>query len=150
MARRALGRFERDRTRAELAEFAGLIHLRFLRWYTRLLEREGEPRIAEETTSGGWAVLSATISRADRFRPERHLLYRLHRADSDRWLVYDVEFNGVSRLRTFHREFDRIILNEGYRELVDRIHADLRLDRGARTDPGQGRDRGPRRCGGAQ
>ncbi len=132
IARRALGHYHRDRTHGELAEFTGLMALRFQQWYAGMLGRITELRIGTGTVDGDWATLRARIARSGSGR-ERDLIYRLHRTPGGPWLVYDVENNGRSRLRAFHGEFDRIILNEGYRELVDRIRRDV--DRDAGTQP---------------
>ncbi len=132
IARRALGRHHRDRTAGELAEFTKLIALRFQQRYAGMLGRIAELRIVTGTAEGDWAILPARISSSGSGR-ERGLTYRLHRTSGGRWLVYDVESNGRSRLRALHAEFDRIILNEGYRELVDRIRKDV--DQDARTQP---------------
>ena len=132
IARRALGRYHRDRTEGELAEFTELIGLRFQQWYAGVLARLAELRIGAGTIDGDWGIVPARISRSGSGR-ERGLIYRLHRTPGRRWLVYDVEINGRSRLRGFHGDFDRIILNEGYRELIDRVHKDV--DRDARTQP---------------
>jgi MlaC protein len=129
LARRALGRYHRDRTEAELAQFTDLFGLRFQQWYTGALGRIRDLRIVAGTTDGDWAVLPARTS-----RPGRDLVYRLHRADGRRWLVYDVEVNGRSRLGLFHVEYDRIILDEGYRALVARLREEV--DREARSPLG--------------
>jgi phospholipid transport system substrate-binding protein len=130
LARRALGRYHRDRTPAELAEFTELFALHFQQWYAGVLgKRRDKPRLGAETIDGDWAVLSATISRAGQDRlsgQDRHMVYRLHRVKGDRWLVYDVEINGRGHLRVFYDEFDRIIITDGYRALVDRLRTDVR------------------------
>ena len=119
IARRALGRHWRDRSEADVAEFGELIVRRMLGWYAGLLKREGTPTFGEGTAIDGWAMLSATAPQRG-----RKLVYRLRRTDGGPWRVYDVETNGRSRVRAYYTEFDRIILNEGYRVLVGRLQAD--------------------------
>ena len=129
LARRALGRYHRDRTEAELAEFTDLFGRRFQQWYAGALGRIRDPQIGAGTIDGSWAVLPARTS-----RPGRDLVYHLHHAEGRRWLVYDVQVNGRSRLGLFNAEYDRIILNEGYRALVDRLRAEV--EREARSPLG--------------
>jgi ABC-type transporter MlaC component len=133
IARRALGRHHRDRTAGERAEFAGLMAAHFVEWYAGVLGRN--PRLQLEATSidGAWAVVRASVARPGR---DLEMAYRLHRGAGDRWLLYDLETNGRSRLHSLYGEFDRVILNEGYRELVDRVRADLaaRRDRARSAD----------------
>lgn len=132
IALRALGRYRRDRTAGERAEFARLIALRLQQWYAGILRRIAELRIGTGTVDGNWATLPARSSSLEP-RRERELTYRLHRTPEG-WLLYDVETNGRSRLHAFYRDFDRIILNEGYRELIDRVRREVG-DRDARTQP---------------
>jgi ABC-type transporter MlaC component len=130
LARRALGRHDRDRTKAERADFTERFALHFQQWYAGVLgKRRDKPLLGAETIDGNWAILRATISRAGQDRlagQDRHMVYRLHRVDGDRWLVYDVEMNGRGHLRVFHDEFDRIIITDGYRALVDRLRTEVR------------------------
>jgi ABC-type transporter MlaC component len=133
IARRALGRHDRDRTAGERAEFAPLMAAHFVEWYAGVLGRN--PRLQLETTSidGAWAVVRASAPRQGR---DLEMAFRLRRGAGDRWLLYDVETNGRSRLHSLYGEFDRVILNEGYRELVDRVGVDLaaRRDRARPAD----------------
>ena len=127
VGRRALGRHWHDRSQAERAEFGDLVVRRLLGWYGGLLERDGAPTLERATVRGQWAIVPATARQR-----QQKLLYRLHSEAGGPWRVYDVETNGRSRIRAYYTEFDRIIVNDGYRALVSRLRAELDADRGAR------------------
>jgi ABC-type transporter MlaC component len=127
MARRALGRHWRDRSELERGRFTRRFASLFGRWYRGLCERQGQPHLGRPVAEGAWAHVPAVIMREGR---RVSLVYRLHERrlspEEARWLVYDVDVNGRSRLRAFYAEFDRIILNEGYADLVGRLDASAR------------------------
>jgi hypothetical protein len=142
IGRRALGRHAHDLNRAEVAEFGELVARRLLRWYAGVLDRErsapgsaasADPIFGTATAIGSWAAVSA-ITPGRR----RTFVYHLRWTDDGPWRLYDIEANGRSRIRAYYTEFDRIILNEGYRVLARRLRTEVdetrRADNGARTD----------------
>lgn len=129
IARRALGRHWRDRTAAEREQLVTLLRGHFVTWYSRLCERREFVQFGTATVDGDRAVLSARSIREGR---DVSILYRLQSPDGKRWLVYDVEVAGRSHVRALHAEFDRILLNEGYGELIPRLAAEQEAARPAK------------------
>jgi len=130
ITRRVLGRHWRDRTEAERAELVDLLRGHVLTWYTRLCQRQDFVQFDPVVRDGDRAVFSASAIR------EGHkvsVVYRLRSSDMKHWLVYDVEVAGRSHTRMLYFEFDRILLNEGYAELVARLTAEQDQRKAART-----------------
>jgi phospholipid transport system substrate-binding protein len=130
MARRALGRHWRDRTEAERAQLVELLQGHVLTWYSRFCERRDFVQLGTAVVDGDRAVLSATAIREGRAVA---IVYRLQSPDAKRWLVYDVEIAGRSHVRALYAELDRILLNEGYRDLVARLSAERETPRTAKS-----------------
>jgi phospholipid transport system substrate-binding protein len=118
IARRALGRHWRDRTEADRGELVALLRGHFLGWYSRLCQRQDLLHFQAPVVDGDRAVLPARAIREGR---AVSIVYRLQLSDTARWLVYDVEVAGRSHARTLYAELDRILLNEGYRDVVARL-----------------------------
>jgi ABC-type transporter MlaC component len=130
MARRALGRHWRDRTGAERSQLVDLVRQHVLAWYSRLCERHDFVQFGVPVGDGDRASLAGRAIRGGR---DVTIVYRLRSPDTKRWLVYDVEVAGRSHARALYAEFDRLLLNEGYAELVARLTLDSETPRAAGT-----------------
>jgi phospholipid transport system substrate-binding protein len=122
MSRRALGPHWNGRTPQERREFVPL--------FTDLLERAYVGRIESgrggKVLYGGDAVdgHEATV-RTRIITPQGTEIpvdYRMHRKGG-RWLVYDVNIEGVSLLNNYRSQFNSVIRSDGYTALVDRLRS---------------------------
>ena len=129
MAREALGNHweDHENTRTEFVELLrGLVE----RSYRESLERTGSYQVdyGEEATRGTRVTLN-TVARDTRNRraPEVSIVYSL-RPDGERFHVVDITTDGVSMVRNYRSQFDRIIRREGWDALLDRMRRRLAAD----------------------
>jgi phospholipid transport system substrate-binding protein len=123
-ARRALGRHWQGRTPAERQEFVAL--------FTDLIEHAYVARIedyaGEHITYVGEAVEqdTATVETVlvTRAGAEMPIDYRMHGVDG-RWRVFDVRIEGVSLVANYRAQFNRIVQQESFQGLVDRLRAQV-------------------------
>jgi phospholipid transport system substrate-binding protein len=121
MSRRAVGPHWNARTPEERREFVPL--------FTELLERSYLGRIesgrgskviyAGDSVSGEEATVRTRIVTAQREIP---VDYRMHRKDG-RWLVYDLNIEGISLVNNYRSQFNNVIQSSGYTALVDRLRS---------------------------
>jgi phospholipid transport system substrate-binding protein len=127
MARRTLTRHWNSRTPAEQAEFVGLFTDLLERSYIGRIEQFSGERIVYlgETFDGSYATVRSRI--ITRRRAEIAVDYRLLLRDG-RWRAYDVLLDGVSFVATFRGEFERIIQQSSYANLVDKLRKRMVLN----------------------
>jgi phospholipid transport system substrate-binding protein len=125
-ARLALGREWDGRTAAEQNEF--------VRLFADLLERSFIWRVAGkanldggvkvqylgETVAGDTAAVDTTVTSRDShgLRLEYRLVRRV-----DRWVVRDVVMDGVSTMENYHAQFQRIVRDSSWRDLMAQLRA---------------------------
>ena len=121
-ARRVLGRHWQARTRAEQEEFVRIFRDFLARTYIPWIdEYRGERvRYVSERLDGEHATVRAMI--VTRFGIEVPVESRLLRTGG-RWHIYDVLIENVSLVRSYRSQFDRVIRNGSYEELVRRLEA---------------------------
>lgn len=120
MAKRSLGSHWRRRTPQEQEEFVGL--------FTALLERAYIDRIESydnetfeyprELLDGNYAEVESRI--LTRKGEEFTILYRTHLVKGE-WRVYDVVIENISLVNNYRSQFNRVINNSSYEELVRRL-----------------------------
>ena len=121
MSRRTLGLHWRERTPEERQTF--------VRLFTDLLETTyfakidtytggSSLRYEAENIQGDEATVRTTISTAK--GAEIPIGYRLLRKQ-DRWLVYDVDFGGVTLVSSYRAQFNQIIRSSSFEVLVQRL-----------------------------
>jgi phospholipid transport system substrate-binding protein len=122
----ALGREWGDRTAAEQNEFVAL--------FADLLERSFVWRVAGrasivggmkvqylgETVAGDTATVDTTVSARD--GSDLRLEYRMMRR-ADRWVVRDVVMDGVSTMENYHAQFQRVVRDASWPELMGQLRA---------------------------
>lgn len=131
LSRRALGPHWDQHTEAERREFVDLLRQLVERNYESNLERllEFEVSYTGETTgSDGTVVRTEARSRTERRQPPVEITYTLHLQGTS-WRVFDVVTDGVSLVRNYRNQFNRIITENGWPELIHRMRD--RLQRGA-------------------
>ena len=121
MARRALGANWRRRTAKEQDEFVRLFTDLLERAYADTIESySGEEKIlyVGERLDGGYADVSSKIltNRGE----EVSLNYRAHFVGGE-WRVYDVIVENISMVNNYRSQFNRVITNASYEELLRRL-----------------------------
>jgi len=133
MARRALGRYWRDRTDRERQQFVALFGDLLQRAYLGRIEADAGERVdyVGESLDGDYAtVRTRIVTSRDTDIP---VTYRMIRR-GDRWLVYDVLVEGVSLIENYRTQFTTIIETSSYGELITKIQTRLHEVRAARPN----------------
>jgi phospholipid transport system substrate-binding protein len=120
-ARRALARHWNQRTAAEREEFVALFADLFEHAYISKVELfEGE-RVTYlgDTVDGGEATVRTRF--LTKQGSDLHVDYRMHRAPSGRWTVYDVLIESVSLIDNYRTQFNSVIQRSSYQDLVQRL-----------------------------
>jgi len=122
MAQRSLATHWKGRTPAERKEFVGLFETLLENSYSGKIESYHNEKIVylNESIDGQHAIAKSKViaPKGD----EYSLDYRLIRK-SGKWMVYDVVIEGVSLVSNYRGQFNRIINNQGYPELLKKLRA---------------------------
>ncbi len=120
MAKRALGANWRRRTPQEQDEFVRLFTDILERAYADIIESYTDEKIVylNERVDGGFADVGSKIltSRGE----EYSVNYKAHLV-SNEWKVYDVIAENISLVNNFRSQFNRVIANSSYEELLRRL-----------------------------
>ena len=120
MAKRSLGANWRRRTPKEREEFVRLFSDLLERAYADTIESYGDEKIVYvgERLDGGYADISSKVltSKGEEFS----LNYRAHFVGGE-WRVYDVVVENISMVNNYRSQFNRVISNASYEELVRRL-----------------------------
>ncbi|MDT7042774.1 ABC transporter substrate-binding protein [Candidatus Nitronereus thalassa] len=119
MAKRTLALHWRNRTPTEQEEFVNVFHTFLSKTYAKRFETYSDEVVqyTKVRLKGSYAEVQTKIASA---KTEIHLDYRLVR-QTDRWWIYDIVINGVSLVRNYRDQFDRIIRSSSYGELVTKL-----------------------------
>ncbi len=122
MAKRSLGIHWKARSRSEQKEFVDLFATLLENSYAGKIESYENEKIVydKETVDGDYAEVRSRVVTAK--RDEYSLDYRLLK-EGARWMVYDVVIEGVSLVSNYRSQFNKIIVNQGYGELVRKLKA---------------------------
>jgi len=120
MAKRALGANWRRRTPKEQDEFVRLFSDLLERAYADTIESYTDERIVYvgERLDGGYADVNSKIltNKGEEFS----LNYKAHFVGGE-WRVYDVVVENISMVNNYRSQFNRVISNASYEELVRRL-----------------------------
>jgi phospholipid transport system substrate-binding protein len=120
MAKRALGSNWRRRTPQEQDEFVRLFTDILERAYADIIESYTDEKIVylNERIDGGFADVASKIltSRGE----EYSINYKAHLV-SNEWKVYDVVAENISLVNNYRSQFNRVISNSSYEELLRRL-----------------------------
>jgi phospholipid transport system substrate-binding protein len=120
MAKRALGSNWRRRTPQEQDEFVRLFTDILERAYADIIDSYTDERIIylNERIEGGFADVGSKIltSRGE----EYSINYKAHLV-SNEWKVYDVIAENISLVNNYRSQFNRVIANSSYEELLRRL-----------------------------
>jgi phospholipid transport system substrate-binding protein len=121
-ARRALGLHWQQRTQAEREEFVQLFGDLLERTYIAQIDLySGERlRFTEEKLDGNLAIVRAKL--VTKQGTEVPVEARMNRKN-ERWLIYDVAIENVSLISNYRSQFDRIIRQNSFPELIKRLRS---------------------------
>jgi phospholipid transport system substrate-binding protein len=122
MAQRALGAHWQRRTPEEQREFIKVFSDLLEQTYVDKIESYNNEKFiyGNERIDGPYAEVSSKMrtSKGEEFT----INYKLHRVGED-WKVYDLVIENVSLMNNYRSQFNRILTNSTYDELVSRIKA---------------------------
>lgn len=143
-AERSLGRQWQARTTAEQQEFtrlfADFVQRGFVYWLASVAEVDGRAGgatvqfISETVDRDTATVQTAILARGGRLIPLTHTLVYRNR----RWVVRDVNIEGISLVANYRSQFDRVIRSSSYPQLVQLIRARIASEYPFPEPPGQG------------
>ena len=120
IARRSLGRHWQPLSEVQRTEFVGLFGDLLERSYISKVELYvGEKVVySGERVDGDLATVSTKIMTKN--GTEVPIDYRLSRHD-DRWMIYDVNIEGISFVSNYRTQFSKIIQSGGYNSLIEKM-----------------------------
>jgi phospholipid transport system substrate-binding protein len=120
IARRSLGRYWQPLTEPQRTEFVGLFADLLERSYISKIELYGGEKIiySGERVEGDLTTVSTKIITKN--GTEVPVDYRLSKK-GDRWMIYDVNIEGISLVSNYRTQFNKIIQTNGYNALVERM-----------------------------
>jgi phospholipid transport system substrate-binding protein len=120
MSKRALGPNWRRRTPQEQDEFTRLFADLLERAYAATIESYTDEKITYvgEKLDGSYADVNSKIltSKGEEFS----IAYKMHLVGSE-WKIYDVVVENISMVNNYRSQFNRVISNASYEELVRRL-----------------------------
>ena len=126
MTRRALATHWANRTPEERKEFLPLFSDLLERTYLKKVEDySGEKVLYEgETKEGDYATVKVKI--VTKKNQDIPVEYRLKKEGND-WMIYDVSISGVSLVNNYRSQFNSIISQSSYENLVKRLREKVQL-----------------------
>lgn len=120
MARRALGANWRRRTPQEQEEFVRLFTDILERAYADIIEGYTDEKIIyfNERIDGTYADVGSKILTS---KGEEYSIYYKAHLVSNEWKVYDVVAENISLVNNYRSQFNRVIANSSYEELIRRL-----------------------------
>jgi len=122
MAQRSMGKHWKERSSAEKKEFVHLFETLLENSYAGKIESYNQEKIVylKESIDGEYAEVKSKVVTAK--RDEYTLDYRLMKKGG-KWMVYDVVIEGVSMVSNYRTQFNKIIQNQGYGELLKKLRS---------------------------
>jgi phospholipid transport system substrate-binding protein len=136
IGKRALGRHWQGRSPKEREEFSALFADLIERSYVGKIESYSGERIvyAGETIEGDQATVRTKLF--TKSNTEIPIDYRMQK-EGDRWRAYDVVVEGVSLVSNYRTQFNKIIQQSGFDELMKKLKT--KQDEFAFEEGGQGK-----------
>ena len=128
LAKRSLRKHWEARSPSERAEFTGLLKDLIERNYLSQLKTNLDYKLAygDASTRGDKAkVLTTVTTEKDRRTSEIVIEYKMRKVKKS-WMVYDVVTDGVSIVRNYRSQFNRIIRKKSYQALVEKMRKKLK------------------------
>jgi phospholipid transport system substrate-binding protein len=120
IAKRSLGKYWKQRTPDERKQFVNLFAVLLERTYANKIESYHNEKIIYlgEKVEGDYAEVKSKVISAS--HDEFTLDYRLIN-ENGKWMVYDVVIEGISLVSNYRGQFNRIISEHGYGELIKKL-----------------------------
>jgi phospholipid transport system substrate-binding protein len=120
IARRSMARHWAPLSEGQRVEFVGLFGDLLERSYISKIELYGGEKIlyTSERVDGDFATVGTKIITKN--GTEVPVDYKMLRK-SDRWMIYDVNIEGVSLVSNYRTQFNKIIQTSSYNELVNKL-----------------------------
>jgi phospholipid transport system substrate-binding protein len=120
MARRSLARYWAQRTPEEKKEFSRLFRELLERTYMRKVEGYSGEKVhyTGEVIDGDYASVNVKI--VTKKGEDISVEYRLMKEKED-WFVYDISIEGVSLVNNYRTQFNSIITQSSYENLIKRL-----------------------------
>lgn len=120
MTQRALGTHAKELSPAEKKEFTGLFETLLETTYANKIESYNNEKVIylKESVEDDYAEVKTKIVTAK--KDEYSLNYRLMNKGGE-WMVYDVVIEGVSLVSNYRSQFNKIINNQGVKELLKKL-----------------------------
>jgi phospholipid transport system substrate-binding protein len=120
MAKRSMGVHWKELSPAQQKEFVGLFATLLENTYAGKIESYNNEKImyGKESLDGDHAEVDSRVITAK--RDEYELGYRLLK-EGGKWMVYDVVIEGVSLVSNYRTQFNKIINEKGYNELLKKL-----------------------------
>ncbi len=124
MAKRAMGKYWKERTPKEREEFTGLFRSLIEISYISKIEGFTDEKVLYEKarTKKNISVVKTKIVMTK--GTEIPINYRLMRR-GDRWFIYDIVIEGVSLVRNYRTQFSSVLRKKSYSALVEQIKATI-------------------------
>ncbi len=120
MTKLSMGIHWKERTPAEQKELVKLFETLLENSYATKIESYNNEKIIylKEDVEGDYAEVNSRVitEKGDEFS----LVYRLGK-EGNKWMVYDVVIEGVSLVSNYRSQFNRIIEEQGYNELIKKL-----------------------------
>ncbi|HZA55591.1 MAG TPA: ABC transporter substrate-binding protein [Candidatus Udaeobacter sp.] len=122
MAKRSLGRHWRKLTAEQRQRFVTLFTNLLKNTYIDEIKAYNNEKVifTSERRDGAYAVVQSQI--VPRNSQPISVDYKLHMA-GDEWKVYDVVVENVSLVNNYRSQFNRVLFNGTFEELIDRMKA---------------------------
>jgi phospholipid transport system substrate-binding protein len=120
MTQRALGTHAKELSPAEKKEFTGLFETLLETTYANKIESYNNEKVIylKESMEDDYAEVKTKIVTSK--KDEYSLNYRLMNKGGE-WMVYDVVIEGVSLVSNYRSQFNKIINNQGVKELLKKL-----------------------------
>jgi phospholipid transport system substrate-binding protein len=131
MAKRSLARHWAKRSAAEQKEFVQTFSALVENSYASNIEGYTDEKVVYtgESLDGNYAEVKTKIVTA---KNEIPIDYRLLKVNAE-WMVYDVVIEGVSLVNNYRTQFNKIIGQSSYEDLVQKMKAKLAEDASTKT-----------------
>ncbi|MBQ27146.1 MAG: organic solvent tolerance ABC transporter substrate-binding protein [Nitrospiraceae bacterium] len=125
MARRTLAQHWKKRSADEKEEFISLLSKLLMSSYITTVESRTDSQVnyLDETIKGDFSQVKTQIINKSGTIPVE---YRM-REKNGKWRVYDVVIDGVSVVRNFRKQFDRIIRSKSFATLTSQLREKIAI-----------------------
>ncbi len=135
LAKRALGAHWDKLTKAQRDDFVATLKELIERNYVRQLKSnlDYDVQYKNEDVQGAEATVNSVVKvRTEGKSTDVEIVYKLRKAapttspSNDRWMVYDVITDEVSLVRNYRSQFNKIISEKSYDELIKKMKSKLK------------------------